>query len=131
MTHGGQFSVEPMRGCFAGGCWLACPDGTQDAQETVGLSQFVVERKHVQGLGQGSAVTAGYLDGDWVVGVKIEIRGRAEAGEQGVNGALLEFTAVVTPPSDDLFGGPAGQFLASRVEPTDDAIGVEHEDRGP
>ena len=114
---------------MGGGFWFARPDGTPDAQQPIGLPERSVERKHVQGLWQGLAVTAGHLDGDRVARVEIEFGGRAEAGEQGVDSARFEFTAVVTSPAGDLFGGPAGQFLAARVEPTDETIGVEHKDR--
>ena len=50
MTHGGQFGVKLVRGCLGGGFWFARPDGTQDAQEPIGLPECIVERKHVQGL---------------------------------------------------------------------------------
>ena len=79
----------------------------------------------MQQLGQGATVTAGDLDRDRSFGVSIEFRGWADAGDQGVDGAGLEFAAVVASPSDNIFGQPPGQDFATGVEPGDDAIGVE------
>ena len=131
MPQRSQFGVQPMRGRFAGCRRFRGPQRTQQAQEPVCPTLIILESEDVQDLGQTASVAAGQLDRDRGIEVVVQVRRWAEAGDQGVDSARLEFAAVIASPTDDLLGRPTGQLLAPGIEPGDDAVRIEHEDRCP
>ncbi len=111
---------------FGCSCRFAWRHGCQDAEEPVGLSVGVVERKDVEQLRHAIAVTAGQLDRD--SDVPVEVGRRAEAGDQCVDSAWLELAAVIASPTNHLVRRPTCQGFAPGIEPGDNAVGVEDED---